>query len=200
MLFLRSSFQYFFCFIFYFILSAFFHQSQSPDSFVSMKSCFCDSTQSIFSDKFKTSLLANKIECEGCKNLIYQRDNIRSLMCGDCVETLYSPKICSTCNGRISYLDLKNSNIKHNEFAFGKDKVAIKLCNCFPKYPSQNFSSLQPSDLDEVQILPKITGKSCSYNEIVHQTKQKKSTQYFSSHNCLPLRMSSTSSSSSDEE
>ncbi|KAG5678028.1 hypothetical protein PVAND_007735 [Polypedilum vanderplanki] len=177
--------------------------SRSEDSFVSMKSCFCDSTQSIFSDKFKTSLLTNKPECNRCKNFIYQYENRRCSMCGDCVEHLYSPKVCMSCNGRISFQDLKNANVKHfEEINFRHDEMsAIKLCNCFPKYPSQNFSSIQPADLSEIQILPKINGKSCSYNEIIHQPK-KRSTQYFSSHNCLPIRLSTSSSSdeTSDEE
>jgi hypothetical protein len=176
--------------------------SRSEDSFVSMKSCFCDSTQSIFSDKFKTSLLTNKPECNRCRNFIYQHENRRCSMCGDCVEQLYSPKICMTCNGRISFQELKNANVKHeDEEKFPRDSAsAIKLCNCFPKYPSQNFSSMQPAAIDEIQILPKFSGKSCSYNEIVHQPK-KKATQYFSSHNCLPIGKSTSSSSDeSDDE
>lgn len=143
--------------------------------------------------------MSNKTECDRCKNLIYEAKNRRCSMCGDCVENLYSPKVCMTCNGRISFQDLKNLNIKH-QFAAESDRIddvsAIKLCNCFPKYPSQNFSSIQSNDANEIQVLPKIAGKSCSYNEIVHQSRRRKATQYFSSHNCIPLK---TSSSSDDE-
>lgn len=184
----------------FFFFRAFFQLSQSEDSFVSMKSCFCDSTQSFFSEKYKTTLLTHKAECDRCKSLIYQAENRRCSMCGDCVEKFYSPKVCTTCNGRISFQDLKNWSIKHQNIINiekPEEILAIKLCNCFPKYPSQNFSSIQSNDVNEIQVLPKITGKSCSYNEIVHQPKKKKSSQYFSSHNCLPLK---TSSSSSDDD
>lgn len=163
-----------------------------------MKSCICDSSQSILSDKFKASLLSNKIECDQCKNLIYQRENRRCSLCGDCVAALYSPKICEICRGRISFHDLMNSSIKHDlTVNLGNAKV-IKLCNCFPKYPSQNMSSIQPNDND-IQTLPKICEKSCSYNEIVHK-KDKKSNQYFSSHNCLPLRSNHSSCDSDDDD
>lgn len=166
-----------------------------------MKSCFCDSTQSILSEKFKTSFLANKLECDSCKNLIYQTRNRRCSMCGDCVAKLYSPKVCITCNGRISFQDLKNINIKHQTINGEKSEevIGIKLCNCFPKYPSQNFSSIQSNDINEIQVLPKISGKSCSYNEIVHQPRKRKTTQYFSSHNCLPLKSSSSDDDDSSE-
>lgn len=182
-------------------IKIYFFRAQSQDSFVSMKSCFCDSTQSFFSEKYKTTLLTHKAECERCKNIIYQAENRRCSMCGDCVEKLYSPKVCTSCNGRISFHDLKNLSIKHQNINIDKPEeiLAIKLCNCFPKYPSQNFSSIQSNDVNEVQVLSKITGKSCSYNEIVHQTRKKKSLQYFSSHNCLTLKSCSSSDDDSSD-
>lgn len=165
--------------------------------------CSCESSQSMCSDKFKTSLLSDKAECNRCKNLIYQRENRRCSMCGDCVEMLYSPKICEFCHGRISFQDLMNTSIKH-ELTNEENQIPkmIKLCNCFPKYLSQNFSSFNEMNeaAEESLVLPIIDGKSCSYNEIVHQpkvVKDKKSSQYFSSHNCLPIR--SNSSCESDE-
>jgi hypothetical protein len=173
-------------------------QSHSQDSFVSMKSCFCDSTQSIFSDKFKTSLLANKLQCERCKNLIYQQGNRHCSMCGDCVERLYSQKMCIACNGRISFQDLKNIKIVHNgRESTENGEIVIKLCNCFPKYPSQNFSSIQPNDVAEIQTLPNISGKSCSYNELIHSgnntsNRVKNIKPFYVSHNCLPVNASST--------
>lgn len=91
-----------------------------------------------------------------------------------------------------------NSSIKHDLTVNLSNKKVIKLCNCFPKYPSQNMSSIQPNE-SETQTLPKISGKSCSYNEIVHK-KDKKSNQYFSSHNCLPLRSNHSSSDSDDDD
>ena len=172
----------------------------SPDACIHMKSCFCDSLHSTLSDKFKTSLLADKAECHRCRNLIYQRENRCCSMCGDCVEMLYSPKICEICHGRISFQDLMNANVKHElNIEDDENLKVIKLCNCFPKYPSQNLTYSDETNL----VLPRIVGKSCSYNEIINQTKaikDRKSSQYFSSHNCLPLRQANHSSSSSSEE
>lgn len=126
-------------------------------------------------------------------------------MCGDCVEMLYSPKICEICHGRISFQDLMNANIKHElNIEEAENSKNIKLCNCFSKYPSQDFSYSQSNQSTEMaQVLPKLDGKSCSYNEIVHQpkaVKNRKSSQHFSSHNCLPLRLSSSNSSEDDDD
>lgn len=123
-------------------------------------------------------------------------------MCGDCVEQLYSPKICEICHGRISFHDLMNSSIKHDlSVDNGTNSKMIKLCNCFPKYPSQNFNSIQPNEIKEIQTLPIICEKSYTYNEIVHKSvKDKKLNQYFSSHNCLPLRSNQHSSGESDAD
>jgi hypothetical protein len=155
---------------------------QVKDSIVSMKSCFCDSSQSIFSEKFKTSLLMNQMECETCKNLIFGREQRRSSLCGDCVAKLYSPKTCVACNGRISFHDLKNSSQQQlvNKKHFNNE-LELRLCNCFPKYPSQNFSSIQPNDPNEIQVLPSIVGKACSYSELLQQ--KKKAGQSFYSQN-----------------
>lgn len=164
---------------------------------VSINSCFCDSSQSILGDKLKTSLLTDKAECHRCRNLIYQRENRCCSMCGDCVEMLYSPKICEICHGRISYQDLMNANIKHElNIEDAENTKIIKLCNCFPKCPSQNFNFTQSNEITEAAM---INGKSCFYNEIVHQPKDRKTSQYFSSHNCLPLRSHHNSSSNSSE-
>lgn len=175
---------------------AFFH-SQTNDSIISTKSCFCDSTQSILGDKCKTSLMINQLECERCKNLL-RNENRRSSLCGDCVEQVYSPKTCSSCNGRISFQDLKNlssqQNVNKKHFNEFVDQSSLKLCNCFPKYPSQHLSSIHPNDPNEIQILPPILGKAGSYNEMI-LTHQKKINPPFHSHNCL----STTTNSSSDE-
>lgn len=160
------------------------HEIKSNDSFVSMNSCFCDSTQSILSDQFKTSLMINQMECDTCKNLILGRENRRCSLCGDCLEKLYSPKTCATCNGRISFEDLKNSSSQVLNKKHFNDESSLKLCNCFPKYPSQSFSSIQSSNPNEIQVLPQIIGKACSYSELMTQQK-KKSSQFFHSQNCL---------------
>lgn len=172
------------------------------ESIISMKSCFYDSSQSIFSDKFKTSLMINQMECDTCKNLIFGQEYRRSSLCGDCVEKLYSPKTCVTCNGRISFVDLKNSSSQQiaNKKHFNNE-VELRLCNCFPKFPSQNFSSIQPNDPNEIQVLPQIVGKACSYSELLQQ--KKRAGQSFYSQNCLPVRKDDDSlsdSSESDEE
>lgn len=174
----------------------------SGESYISMSSCFCDSAQSIFSDKFKTSLMINQMECDRCKNLL-RHENRRCSMCGDCVAKLYSPKTCSSCNGRISFQDLKTPSIQPhaNKKQFDElfDSTSVKLCNCFPKYPSQNFSSLQP-ETQGVQILPQITGKSSSYNELVFAQQKKKSIIPFYSNNCISSKSTSKSSSEDEEE
>jgi hypothetical protein len=178
------------------------HKHQSTDC---SKACFCDSTQSVCGDKFKNSLLINQMECETCKNLIFGHDNRRrSSLCGDCIEKTYSPKTCSACSGRISFQDLKSLNSQNlvNKKLFNElfDSASLKLCNCFPKYPSQNFSSIQPSDPNEVQILPKIIGKACSYSEILMMQQKKKNNQSFYSQNCLPKKSMNSDDSSSGEE
>lgn len=161
-----------------------------------MKSCFCDSTQSFFSEKFKASSMVNEMECECCKNLILQRENRRdygNTLCDDCVDKLYSPKTCSACYGRISFQDLKDTNVQQqvNKKYFNEFAGELKLCNCFPKYPSQNFSSIQPSEPNEIQVLPQITGKACSYNELICSQK-KKSIPVFYSQKCLASNDEST--------
>jgi hypothetical protein len=127
------------------------------------------------------------MECETCKNLIAGRERRRSSLCGDCVEKFYSPKTCVACSGRISFEDLKNSSLQQlvNKKHFNNE-VELRLCNCFPKFPSQNFSSIQPSDPNEIQVLPSIVGKACSYSELLHQ--KRKVEQSFYSQNCLPSR------------
>lgn len=146
-------------------------------SIISMKSCFCDSSQSIFSEKFKNSLMINQMECETCKNLIFGQEYRRSSLCGDCVERIYSPKTCATCNGRISFNDLKSSssqqqvNKKHFDI-----EPELRLCNCFSKFPSQDMI-----DPNEIQVLPQIVGKSCSFSGT---EQQKKKVESFYSQNC----------------
>lgn len=165
-----------------------------------MKSCFCDSSQSILSDKFKTSLMINQMECEYCKNLL-RHGNRRCSMCGDCIEKLYSPKICSACNGRISFQDLKNlsgqQNVNKKHFNDLLDSASIKLCNCFPKYPSQHFSSIQPNEPSDVQILPQFVGKAGSYNELILMQKKRTNPPFYS-HNCLKTETSGDESSSEE--
>jgi hypothetical protein len=183
----------------------FLHNTQSHDSFVSMKSCFCDSTQSIFSEKFKTSLIIKQMECETCKNLILRGGNRRCSLCVDCLEKFYSPKTCATCHGRISFQDLKSSSsqlVNKKQFNENFNESSLKLCNCFPKYPSQNLSSLQSTNANDVQILPQILGKACSYSELMMMQQKKKSSQSFYSQNCLPLNSNDSDgdSSSSGEE
>lgn len=178
-------------------------ETTSDNSLTSLQSCFCDSALSMSSEKSKTSLMMNQLECDQCKNLIVRQENRRCSMCCDCVEKLYSPKICMACNGRVSFQELRNSSIrrsvskKHfNEF----NETSLRLCNCFPKYPSQHFSSIQPSEPSEIQILPSIIGTSCSYNELVFVQQKKKSSSPFYSHNCLPLKSNHSDESSSEDE
>lgn len=177
-------------------------QSRSEDSsFINMKSCYCDSKQSNFKDDYKTSLMINQIECDHCKNLILRQENRRCSMCGDCVEKLYSPKTCTSCNGRISFQDLKNSVVQQNanKRHFNEFVDPVKLCNCFPKYPSQQFSSIQPNSSNEIQVLPKIVGKACSCSMIMMQQKRKTSPS-FHSHHSLSANQSSSDESSEDEQ
>lgn len=166
-----------------------------------MNSCFCDSKQSIFSDQIKT--MVNQMECERCKNLILRQENRRTSMCGDCVQTLYSPKTCNACNGRISFQDLKQFCVQQNvikkKFNECRDPANLKLCNCFPKYPSQNFSSIQPNEPGEIQILPQIIGKACSFNEMMMMHHIKKPSPPFHSQTCLQMNSKSSDESSSDE-
>lgn len=147
--------------------------------------------------------MMNKLECDRCKNLIVRQENRRCSMCCDCVEKLYSPKTCMTCNGRISFQDLRSTNLQQsvnkkqfNEFS----EPSLRLCNCFPKYPSQNFSSIQPSEPSKIQILPQIIGTSSSYNELVFAQQKGKSSPPFYSHNCLPLKSNYSGESSNEEE
>lgn len=169
-----------------------------------MPSCFCDSNQSIFSDKFKKSLTINRMECDQCKNLILRQENRRCSMCCDCVEKLYSPKICNSCSGRISFQDLKslNGRLSANRKHFDEfiDPSSLKLCNCFPKYPSQHFSSIQPNEPTEIQILPQILGKACSCNELVLMQQLKKANPKFYSHSCLQVKPESSEDESSDND
>lgn len=117
-------------------------------------SCFCDSSQ------FKTVLKINDLECERCKNLILRQENRRSSTCSDCVEKFYSPKTCSKCCGRISFQDLRDSSVQvsanrklFNDFA--DRSVGLKLCDCFPKYPSPVFSSMQPNEVSGLRLYRK---------------------------------------------
>lgn len=105
-----------------------------------------------------------------------------------------------TCNGRISFKDLKDTviqlqaNKKHfNELV---DSTNLKLCNCFPKSPSQNLSSIQGNIANESQILPKIIGKSGSYDGFVIAQQKRKLTQHFYSHDCIQSQTFSNGESS----
>lgn len=146
--------------------------------------------------------MMNQLECERCKNLIVRQENRRGSMCCDCIQKLYSPKTCAACNGRISFQDLRNSSIRKsiNKKHFNEFNPSMKLCNCFPKYPSQHLSSIQPNEPSEIQTLPSIIGTSCSYNELVFAPEKKKSSSSFYSHNCLPLKSNDTDESCSEEE
>lgn len=145
----------------------------------------CDSTQSIFSDIFKTSLMINQMECDQCKNLLRHEDR-RCSICGDCVERLYSHKICTSCNGRISFQDLKSpsiqpqSNKKHFDELFDSNRK--KLCSC----PPQNFCSLQP--------------ESFSNSALDFQQQKKCANIPFYSDHCIPSTSNSKDDFSSEEE
>lgn len=144
-----------------------------------LKSSSNDSLNSYFNpfsnEKFKTNNLVSDMECETCKNLILRKGNRRCSMCGDCIEKLYSPKICSICKGRISFLDLKHPNLNIDKnLKRRNDFTSTKLCNCFPKYPSQHLSSIQPNEPNEVQILPSFRGRYCSFDDISLTRQQKR--------------------------
>lgn len=134
---------------------------------------FYGSNQSIFTGSFRSSAVLSQIECESCKNVI--RRNRRCSMCSDCIEKLYSPKICVSCKGRISFFDLKHYNSssidKGSTTSINRTSATstLKLCNCFPKDSSQLMSSIQP---DSIQTHPDIKGKSYSDNELVTSSRQ----------------------------
>ena len=163
--------------------------SENSDSIVNTNTCFCDSSQSIFDDKFNTSLLSNKVECDRCKNIIYQRENRRCSMCRDCVEELYSPKICENCHGRISFNDLMNTSIKHDpNIEKRNDYKMIKLCNCFPHDFHHN----------EIQNLCENSFQEVNFRQ---ETFEEESKQFFNSQICFPLKrcnINSTESYASD--
>lgn len=72
-------------------------------------------------------------ECHVCKNLLLKKENRRgSLVCEGCIEKLYSVKICSFCNGRVSFQGLKNLTATKKNF--NQETAEIdKLCICFPQ-------------------------------------------------------------------
>lgn len=160
--------------------------SLSVDSLNNYKPYFHESRQSINSDRFRAIQRISDMECETCKNLILKRGNRRCSLCGDCIDKLYSPKICSICKGRISFIDLKNStSIIDKNFKKCEDFMSMKLCNCFPKYPSQHLSSIQPNIPNQIQILPGFNGKSCSFEDIIlsrQQFSSRRNSALFSSH------------------
>lgn len=185
-------------------------QAQSNDSLASpsVKSCLCDSTQSFLGEKFKTNLLINRMECDKCKNLILRQENRRCSMCNECVGKLYSPKTCHACDGRISFKDLQDSSIQFHAnkkyFSDFSDPSNLRLCNCFPKYPSQHLSSFQTANPREVQILPNAGGKSSSCNELLLMQQKTAHDLSFYSQDCLKVSVtpnySEDDDASSDED
>lgn len=176
--------------------------SQSLDSYASniphselstsndLKSCFCSSSQSIISAKFKSSMMNNKMECKNCNELILGQDT-NKLFCNKCIEVFYSPKICIACSGRISFQDLKSMHSPPltRHLTLYRGHTNQRLCNCFPKYPSQHFSSIQPTEPTEIQILPKIVGKCSSLDEMIIGQRPQKPPGKAHSHSGLPDNM-----------
>lgn len=152
------------------------------------------------------------MECTTCHHLILNRSETgrRYSLCSECVEKLYSPKICSSCDGRISFKDFhddKGRDRRASITSHSKETVkspTLKLCNCFPKYPSQNFSAIQPNTPKEMQILQKVLKKSCSFDQLmINNQKIRTKLASFHSHSCLPLKSFSSSEeylSSSDSD
>lgn len=139
------------------------------------------------------------MECDECKNLMLRTEKYST--CDDCIQKFYSPKLCSDCNGRISFLDLKNCGTTCKKIAHNLiDPANIRLCACFPKYPSQHFSNIQSNDANEIQLLPKLVKKAGSFNELLFHSQAKKSATHFNSHNCLHLRAIASDYTSSDDE
>ncbi|CAO1345668.1 unnamed protein product [Diamesa serratosioi] len=165
-----------------------------------------------FSAKFRSSILATKMECSTCHHLILNRSEIvrRYSLCGECVEKLYSPKICASCDGRISFKDFNDDKGRDRRASITlHSKVLVKnttlkLCNCFPKYPSQNFSAIQPNTPKEIQILQKVLEKSYSFDQLmINNQKIRIKLASFHSHSCLPLKSFSSTEeylSSSDSD
>lgn len=137
---------------------------------------FHSSNQSIFTGSFRGSAVLSQMECESCKNLIRQSSRSRRCsMCGDCIEKIYSSKICSSCNGRVSFYDLKNLSLNIDKsLTSNRESVTttLKFCNCFLRISSQLESSIQTTEIDEIQILSDIKRKSCSDNELVSVKNQ----------------------------
>lgn len=164
-----------------------------------MNSCFCDSAQSICSEKFKTSLVISQLECERCKNLLLPRGNRRSSICPDCIQKIYSPKTCATCNGRISFQDLKDTNVLQtvnrkfvDEFI---DPMNLKLCNCYPRPFSKQLSLNQLDDNRDSADLPQIIVKSYSCDDVA---AGQPNTPFYSG-NSLPNKNSNEEPSSDSE-
>lgn len=141
------------------------------------------------------------MECKKCKNLILTEDKTSDL-CGNCIERLYSPKICVACSGRISFHDLKAMNTPPSTLCLTlfHGNGNQKLCNCFPKYPSQHFSSIQPTESSEIQILPKIIGKCSSFDQLTLAQKPKEPPVKSFSHSCLPIHVLSSGSLNDESE
>jgi hypothetical protein len=99
-----------------------------------------------------------------------------------------------------------NSPPMTRHLALYRGNINQKLCNCFPKYPSQNFSSIQPTEPKEIQILPKIFGKCSSFDEILVNQKRKKPPVKAHSHSGLadnafsPFNVDGDESSASDSD
>lgn len=173
-----------------------FRPSAKENSSTSMDSCFCDSAQSIYSEKFKTSLVISQLECERCKNLLLRRGNRRNSMCPDCIAKIYSPKTCATCSGRISFQDLKDTNVLQTvNRKFVDDPSNLKLCNCYPRPFSKQLSLNQLDDDRETLDLPKIIVKSYSCDDVAAG----QSSQSFFSGNS-PSSQNSNDDLSSDSE
>lgn len=161
-----------------------------------MDSCFCDSEQSIYSEKFKTSLVISQNECERCKNLLLRRGKRRSSICPDCIEKIYSPKTCATCKGRISFQDLKDTNVLqtvNRKFEYA-DPLNLKLCNCYPRPFSKQLSLNQLDDSRENAVLPQIIVKSYSCDDVAAG----QSSQSFFSDNAPPNKNSDDDLSDSE--
>lgn len=142
------------------------------------------------------------MECTTCHHLILNKSETgrRYSMCSECVEKLYSPKICASCDGRISFKDFheeKGRDRRGSITSHAKETVkspTLKLCNCFPKYPSQNFSAIQPNTPKDIQILQKVLEKSCSFDQLmINNQKIRTKLASFHSHSCLPLKSFSNS-------
>lgn len=121
--------------------------SSQPSSFT-RKSCACSSASSNPCNVASTGYDYIIQNCPRCRESL-NFHNTQCLNCNSSRSTTIPANICSTCGGKISLLESLNSssvsvqqaavvNSSSSDGQLVMPSAAVKLCNCFPKFPSQN--------------------------------------------------------------